>query len=176
MNSEDPSDFKVRPIITTSPVTSDHHLGDFSHGQQVVALRYHTVDQLLQQIQTKTFAKGIFAGDCGGPLFQVNQEGRHILVGINSAIDETSIEHHQNMVNYFTDVRANLDWICKHSGALFSHFFKSSANSAEMISNKKRFEDIVMKAACNEELQPDVNTLKQGEDYCAFDGTTISES
>ncbi|CAJ0602525.1 unnamed protein product [Cylicocyclus nassatus] len=45
-----------------------------------------------------------------------------------------------------------------------------------MTSNQERFEEIVMKAACNIELQPDLKALKEGEDYCAFDVTTISEN
>ncbi|CAJ0601222.1 unnamed protein product [Cylicocyclus nassatus] len=45
-----------------------------------------------------------------------------------------------------------------------------------MTSNQERFEEIVTKAAYNVELQPDLNALKEGEDYCAFDVATISES
>ncbi|CAJ0605407.1 unnamed protein product [Cylicocyclus nassatus] len=48
--------------------------------------------------------------------------------------------------------------------------------STEMTSNEERFEAIVMNAAYNTELQPDLNALKEGEDYCAFNVSTISKS
>ncbi|CAJ0609846.1 unnamed protein product [Cylicocyclus nassatus] len=103
-------------IDPSSPITFENQNGEQAHGQQVVALRYHAVDQLLHQIETVTFAKGTCSGDSGGPLFQVNEEGRHILVGINSSKVRNCKQHNENMINYFTDVRANLDWICKYSG------------------------------------------------------------
>ncbi|CAJ0609861.1 unnamed protein product [Cylicocyclus nassatus] len=109
-------DFRYAPqyFRASSPITFDNPIGDNSHGQQVVTLRYDAVDQFLHQIRTKTFAKGT-CGDSGGPLLQMDEDGRHILVGICSSGDSCN-QHSKNMLNYFTDVRANLDWICKHSG------------------------------------------------------------
>ncbi|CAJ0609844.1 unnamed protein product [Cylicocyclus nassatus] len=62
----------------SSPITFDNPSGDQAHGQQVVALRYDAVDQSLHLIRTKTFAKTIYPGDSGGPLFQVDQEGHQL--------------------------------------------------------------------------------------------------
>ncbi|CAJ0609847.1 unnamed protein product [Cylicocyclus nassatus] len=117
-------DLQLNPVLyasgigldPSSPITFDNPNGDQAHGQQVVALRYYAVDQLLQQIQTKTFAKAICQGDSGGPLFQIDEDGRHILVGITSHMLRKCTHHNENMINVFTDVRANLDWICKYSG------------------------------------------------------------
>ncbi|CAJ0609848.1 unnamed protein product [Cylicocyclus nassatus] len=103
-------------VDPSSPITFDNPKGEHAHGQQVVALRYDAIDQSLHQIRTKTFGKGIFPGDSGGPLFQVNEEGRHILVGINSYLDPSFAEPNENMINYFTAVQDYLDWICKYSG------------------------------------------------------------
>ncbi|CAJ0609843.1 unnamed protein product [Cylicocyclus nassatus] len=117
-------DYQLNPVLyasgigfdPSSPITFDNPMGDHAHGQQVVALRYHAVDQLLHQIETVTFAKTLCPGDSGGPLFQMDEEGRHILVGINSNISRSCTRHSGNFANRFTDVRANLDWICKYSG------------------------------------------------------------
>ncbi|CAJ0609845.1 unnamed protein product [Cylicocyclus nassatus] len=85
----------------SSPITFDNPKGDHAHGQQVVALRYYAVDQLLHQVETVTFAKGTCPGDSGG---------------INSHSIGDCNQHNRNMIDYYTDVRANLDWICKYSG------------------------------------------------------------
>ncbi|CAJ0609855.1 unnamed protein product [Cylicocyclus nassatus] len=108
-------DLQLNPVLfaggfgfdPSSPITFDNPGGDQAHGQQVVALRYHAVDQLLHQIET---------GNSGGPLFQIDEVGRHILVGIASYIRRSCTHHNENMINVFTDVRAHLDWICKYSG------------------------------------------------------------
>ncbi|EPB80382.1 trypsin [Ancylostoma ceylanicum] len=56
-----------------------------SRGQQVVAQRKHSFNKTTKKIVTVTFGKTILPGDSGGPLFQVDESDRHILVGINSA-------------------------------------------------------------------------------------------
>ncbi|CAJ0609852.1 unnamed protein product [Cylicocyclus nassatus] len=117
-------DLQLNPVLyasgigsdPSSPITFDDPNGIYSHGQQVVALRYHAVDESQHLIQTKTFAKGTCGGDSGGPLFQVDERGRHILVGITSHGMGDCNQHNRNMIDLFTDVRANLDWICKYSG------------------------------------------------------------
>ncbi|VDM75990.1 unnamed protein product [Strongylus vulgaris] len=75
------------------------------------------VDEISLLIKTSTFAKGgSNVGDSGGPLFQTDDRGRHILVGIYSHYLNNSPNESQNMINIYTDVRAFLDWICKYSG------------------------------------------------------------
>ncbi|CAJ0609856.1 unnamed protein product [Cylicocyclus nassatus] len=119
-------DLQLKPVLYASgigmdlstPITFHNPNGDIAHGQQVVALRYLAVDHVLHQIVTVTFAKTICQGDSGGPLFQVNEDGRHILVGINSNILGSCTHHSENIGNVLTDVRAHSDWICKYSGLI----------------------------------------------------------
>ncbi|EYB89591.1 hypothetical protein Y032_0230g2977 [Ancylostoma ceylanicum] len=89
-----------------------------SRGQQVVAQRKHSFNKTTKKIVTVTFGKTILPGDSGGPLFQVDESDRHILVGINSAGNTARPKANvgQNFEAFHADVRSYLDWICKHSG------------------------------------------------------------
>ncbi|KHJ94221.1 trypsin [Oesophagostomum dentatum] len=68
-----------------SPATLSDPVGRYSRGQQVVAQKRLLTDEVLRVIITETFAKGSCPGDSGGPLFQTDENGRYILVGIASA-------------------------------------------------------------------------------------------
>ncbi|EYB89590.1 hypothetical protein Y032_0230g2976 [Ancylostoma ceylanicum] len=57
-----------------------------SRGQQVVAQQKLGVRESSHTIITLTFDKTIFPGDSGGPLFQIDENDRHILVGLVSAM------------------------------------------------------------------------------------------
>ncbi|KAK6747391.1 hypothetical protein RB195_000533 [Necator americanus] len=85
--------------------------------QQVVAQRLHSLDEVQHKIATVTFAKSACSGDSGGPVFQVDEDGKHTLVGIASSVARLCDKHlFKNMRVSSTDVRAYLDWICKYSG------------------------------------------------------------
>ncbi|KAK6747394.1 hypothetical protein RB195_000534 [Necator americanus] len=85
--------------------------------QQVVAQKLHSVDEVMHKIATLTFAKSACSGDSGGPVFQVDEDGKHTLVGITSSVNPPCDKHlFKNRVGFSTDVRAYLDWICKYSG------------------------------------------------------------
>ncbi|RCN52352.1 hypothetical protein ANCCAN_01394 [Ancylostoma caninum] len=57
-------------------------------------------------------------GDSGGPLFQTDENNRHILVGINSSggASRPKADIGENYKANYVDLRAYLDWICKYSG------------------------------------------------------------
>ncbi|EYB89588.1 hypothetical protein Y032_0230g2974 [Ancylostoma ceylanicum] len=84
--------------------------------QRVVAQKYDYVNGTKHEIVTTTFAKSTCEGDSGGPVFQVHDDGRHILVGLTSSGPPCEKRININMRSYCVDVRAYVDWICKYSG------------------------------------------------------------
>ncbi|KAL6740738.1 hypothetical protein Aduo_014063 [Ancylostoma duodenale] len=86
--------------------------------ESVVAQRKYYLKESLHQVVTMTFAKTILGGDSGGPLFQMDENNRHILVGITSRGSSVRPKSDvgENYPAYYVDVRAYLDWICKYSG------------------------------------------------------------
>ncbi|EPB80381.1 trypsin [Ancylostoma ceylanicum] len=83
--------------------------------QRVVAQKYDYVNGTKHEIVTTTFAKSTCEGDSGGPVFQVHDDGRHILVGLTSSGPPCEKRININMRSYCVDVRAYVDWICKYS-------------------------------------------------------------
>ncbi|KIH62274.1 trypsin [Ancylostoma duodenale] len=102
-------------LDTTIPVTLDGPSNDCLV-QRVVAQKYASVNETRHEIETITFARSTCEGDSGGPVFQVDEDGRHILVGLTSWGPECEKHTNINMFSYNVDVRAYVDWVCKYSG------------------------------------------------------------
>ncbi|KAL6739661.1 hypothetical protein Aduo_013092 [Ancylostoma duodenale] len=115
------------------PVTPEHPLR--YRGQQVVAQHLHGEDEISHKILTLTFAKGVMYGDSGGPLFQVDNSGIHTLVGITSSAeipDKFNSDTGRNNLDFYMDVRAYVDWICKHSGVCPVEEMSSEENPSDV--------------------------------------------
>ncbi|KAL6724303.1 hypothetical protein Aduo_019202 [Ancylostoma duodenale] len=88
-------------------------------GQRVVAQKFYGVDEPSHKILAQAFSKSPRPGDGGGPLFQVDKSDIHTLVGITSHTyddEKWKSDTSGNFLGAYVDVRAYLDWICKHSG------------------------------------------------------------
>ncbi|RCN52349.1 trypsin [Ancylostoma caninum] len=94
---------------STVPVTLDRSSNNCPV-QRVVAQKYASVNETKHEIETITFARSTCEGDSGGPVFQVDEDGRHILVGLTSWGPECTKHTNTNMYSYNVDVRAYVDW------------------------------------------------------------------
>ncbi|CAJ0601311.1 unnamed protein product, partial [Cylicocyclus nassatus] len=82
----------------------------------VVAQIFTGVDRSLKSIVTNAYGKSTCKGDSGGPLFQVDGNHKHVLIGIVSNGDDCTRTNRHNIKNWAVDVRPYLDWICAQSG------------------------------------------------------------
>ncbi|KAK5969650.1 Peptidase S1 domain-containing protein [Trichostrongylus colubriformis] len=62
--------------------------------------------------------QGICQGDSGGPLFQTDGEEKNVQIGVDSygGSCRTSLKPNELRIDFTTDVRKYLDWICEKTG------------------------------------------------------------
>ncbi|KAL6737053.1 hypothetical protein Aduo_010728 [Ancylostoma duodenale] len=88
----------------------------YARGIQVVNLKLKTLDRTLAMIITKGQNSAMCGGDSGGPLFQFNDRGQYIVVGIVSGAMVDCGEKKFANENFFANIRLHLKWICKRTG------------------------------------------------------------
>ncbi|KIH62293.1 trypsin [Ancylostoma duodenale] len=85
-------------------------------GLQMVRFSRYTEES--GYIETMSASQSVCKGDSGGPLFQLNDEQKLVLMGITSAVRPDCIINSSLRRNYFMDVRKYLKWICDETDNL----------------------------------------------------------
>lgn len=100
----------------------------FSRGLQELKLKYKYDDRQQRYIVVHGDNTSTCDGDSGGPLFQQDSYGRWTIMGTlshgdhaESPMKDCTTTSHGDSIDYFTDVRPYLGWICRITGVCAFH-------------------------------------------------------
>ncbi|KIH66073.1 hypothetical protein ANCDUO_03601 [Ancylostoma duodenale] len=105
--------------LTAAGYGTNNSRTKYSPGLQEVV--YYQYEEDPRTITTYSSTQTICEGDSGGPLFQTDQQGKYVLMGIANSVRGKHTHCAPDRFNTFTDIRKHLEWICEKTGEEHSH-------------------------------------------------------